>query len=324
MLDDDVLLETLPYATRLRSALRAEPSDLRALADPSPACWRDHLVALQEIHDLHTAPLHTLHGAEWLQHDPDVARIKVALERDVLLALAFERDGLPTPVTGPETVTVMRSIAADDLVPPVYDWLATDASLTELVEFLAVEGGPDGGFDDLVAMCQVGLDGLPKLALATNYWDEMGRGDEHAVHTGLHQRLGEALALPALGPENLPIEALERAALTGVLATNRAFQPESIGALGLLELQAGPRCRRVVSALRRLGAPDDALPFYEEHALADPVHGRDWLDRAVAPLADRFPDWGARIAAGATWRAAVNGRLFATLHRRFALAPSER
>ena len=324
MLHDERLTDTLPFATRLRFALRSDPSDLPALADTSPASWRDHLVALQALHDLHTAPLHTLHGAEWLQHDPDVARITSALERDVLLALAFEPTGEPVPVTGTETVAAMRAIAGEDLVPPVYDWLATAATLAELVEFLAVEGGPDGGFDDLVAMCQVGLDGLPKLALATNYWDEMGRGDEDAVHTGLHRRLGAALALPALGPEDLPIEALERAALTGVLATNRAFQPESIGALGLLELQAGPRCRHVVTALRRLGAPDDALPFYEEHAHADPVHGRDWLDRAVAPLADRFPEWGARITAGATWRAAVNRRLFAALHERFTLTTSER
>ena len=298
MLHDELLTDTLPFATRLRVALRTDPAGLPALVDASPESWRDHLVALQELHDLHTAPLHTLHGSEWLQHDPDVARIKAVLEHDVLLALTFEPENDPPPVTGAETVAAMRAIAGTDLVPPVYDWLATDAGMTELVEFLAVEGGPDGGFDDLVATCQVGLDGLPKLALATNYWDEMGRGDEDAVHTRLHRRLGEALALPALGPEDLPIEALERAALTGVLTTNRAFQPESIGALGLLELQAGPRCRRVVTALRRVGAPADALPFYEEHAHADPVHGRDWLDRAVAPLADRFPDW-ARASAPA-------------------------
>jgi hypothetical protein len=53
--------------------------------------------------------------------------------------------------------------------------LADEADLAELVEFLAVEDDPDGGFDDLVAMCQLGLDGLPKLALAVNCWDEMGR-----------------------------------------------------------------------------------------------------------------------------------------------------
>jgi hypothetical protein len=314
---ETTLIDSLPYSTRLRAALRADPGDLSLLVDESPSDWRDLLVALQAIHELHTAPLHELGGTEWLQHDPAVAAIKAALEHDVLLALTFEPAGEPPPTCGKDAVGAMRAIAARDLVPPVYDWLARDADLAELVEFLAVEGGPDSGFDDLVAVCQVGLDGLPKLALAVNYWDEMGRGELDDVHTKLHGDLGAALALRAPGPEDTPIEALERSALTGVLATNRAFQPELVGALGLLELQAGPRCRRVVTGLRRVGAPVGALPFYEEHARADPVHGRDWLERAVGPLADRFPEWGERIVAGATWRAAVNRRLFDALHRRF-------
>ena len=178
----------------------------------------------------------------------------------------------------------MRMIARRDLVPDVYDWLATEATFAELVEFLAIEGGPDGGFDDLVAICQIGLVGIPKVVLGTNYWDEMGRGVPAAVHTELHHQLVGALELPEIAPEDLPVEALERAALNGLLATNRAFQPEMIGALGLLELQAGPRCRRVVAALHRLGAPPDAFPFYEEHATADPRHGKDWLDRGVTSL----------------------------------------
>jgi hypothetical protein len=74
-----------------------------------------------------------------------------------------------------DAVAAMRAIAARDLVPAVYDWLAEEATLEELVAFLSLEGGPDGGFDDLVAICQVGLSGEPKLELARNYWDEMGR-----------------------------------------------------------------------------------------------------------------------------------------------------
>lgn len=317
----DVALIALPYSWRLAHALRDEPDQLPALVDEVPTDWRDLLVALQAVHDLHLAPLQTLGGAEWLQHDPSVARIKASLEREVLLALTFEPTDADPSLTGVDAVAAMRSVATRDLVPPVYDWLAEEADLVELVEFLAVEGGPDGGFDDLVARCQLGLDGLPKVALATNYWDEMGRGEVDAVHTKLHDDLGDALALGVSRPEDLPTEALERAALTGVLATNRAFQPELVGALGLLELQAGPRCRKVVAGLRRVGAPAGALPFYEEHAHADPVHGRDWLDRAVAPLVERCPAWGPRIVAGATWRAAVNHRLFDALHRHFVLDP---
>src|SRR5262249_43053066 len=145
-------------------------------------------------------------------------------------------------------VREFRRIARGDLVPPVYEWIAHVASRDELVEFLSLEGGPDADFDDLVAMCQIGLTGRPKLALAANYWDEMGRGDLAAVHTELHAAMAGALQLRDVPVDELPVAAMERKALGGLLATNRALQPEMIGGLGLLECQAGPRCRRVVTA----------------------------------------------------------------------------
>ncbi|MDP9406547.1 MAG: iron-containing redox enzyme family protein, partial [Actinomycetota bacterium] len=173
-----------------------------------------------------------------------------------------------------------------------------------------LEGGPDGGFDDLVALCQVGLAGSAKLELGKNYWDEMGCGDAGAVHTVLHQRMAAAVGMPQVPREQQPVEALERVAMGGLLATNRWLQPEMIGALGLLELQAGPRCRLVVQAFDRLGAPDDAYPFYVEHAEVDPVHGKDWMDKAVVPIVAEKPAWGPRIVKGAWWRSTVNLRFF--------------
>ncbi len=214
---------------------------------------------------------------------------------------------------------VVRKIAHDEMVPPIYDWLAESATRDELVDFVSHEGGPDADFDDLVAICQVGLQGLPKLTLGANYWDEMGRGQLAAVHTELHAGMVEALGVRSVPVDELPVAALERKALNGYLATNRALQPEMVGSLGLLECQAGPRCRRVVQAMRRLGVPQGALPFYEEHASADPRHGKDWLEGAVAPLTQARPDWGPRIVTGARWRATVNRRFFAAMERHFDL-----
>lgn len=61
-----------------------------------------------------------------------------------------------------DSVNAIRARAAKDRLPPVYRWAAKQASLDELRHFLAVEGGPDARFDDLVALCQVGLAGAPK------------------------------------------------------------------------------------------------------------------------------------------------------------------
>jgi hypothetical protein len=141
----------------------------------------------------------------------------------------------------------------------------------------------------------------------------MGQGDAAGVHTELHRRLTRALELPTVPRAELPVEALERAAFGGLLATNRWLQPEMIGALGLLELQAGPRCRLVLQGLERLRAPQDAYPFYVEHAEVDPVHGKDWMDKAIEPLAGERPEWGPRMVKGAYWRATLNLQFFAVV-----------
>ena len=209
----------------------------------------------------------------------------------------------------------MRALAATDRLPTTYRWLARTAGWEQLVRFLALEGGPDGGFDDLVALCQVGLSGSAKLELGKNYWDEMGCGDAAAVHTVLHQEMAAAIGMPPVERQDSPLEALERVAVGGLLATNRWLQPEMIGALGLLELQAGPRCRLVVQAFDRLGAPAEAYPFYVEHAEVDPVHGRDWMDKAVVPLVAERPEWGPRIVKGAWWRSQLNLAFFEAARR---------
>lgn len=301
-------------ATRLATSLDSGRG-LSSLDDAAPVDWRDLLAALATIHDLHTAPLDRLHGRERFQHHPGVAALKGRLEGEFLAERERRDADLAWDLPDPAAAAV-RAIGSMGLVPPVYRWLAEEADAHEIVEFLALEGGPDGGFDDLVAAAQIGLDGAAKLELAQNYWDEMGNGTPGRVHTELHRKLRRALNIGPLSVDAQPTEALERAVLTGVLATNRWLQPEQLGALGLLELQAGPRCRQVVRALERIGAGEDALDFYVEHSDTDPRHGKDWVDKAIGPLGTD-PRWADGIVRGARWRSQVNAAFFATLHRRF-------
>lgn len=279
--------------------------DGRALDD------RDALNTLLSIYDLHVAPVDQLDGREQHQHHPVVAELKTRYD-DWFIHTLDIRLGAKQPFSA-DIAEAMRRIARQSN-DSVYEWLATDADWDQMLAFLAVEGGPDGGFDDLVALCQVGIRGPAKVVLGENYWDEMGRGDNDEVHTVLHDRLVDAMQLPRFERHQLPVDALARAALNGLLATNRHLQPEMLGALGLLELQAGPRCRQVLRAFERLDAPKDAFPFYAEHAQTDPRHGKEWLEGALRPLVEEHPEWADRIVRGARWRADVNNRLFRSLH----------
>jgi Iron-containing redox enzyme len=309
----------LMLGDRLTQLFAGPPAGDVAIPQEAPGDERDELVSLLAIYDLWWAPIDRFETAEWQQR-PDVAALKWELER------CFERRLDSSISSGArsaehDAVSAMRAIAARDRVPSAYTWLATTASWDELVQFLAIEGGPDGGFDDLVSLCQVGIAGRPKVVLAENYWDEMGNGCAQDVHTTLHDRLVDALGMPRIQRSDLPVEALRRSALNGLLATNRRFQPELLGALGLLELQAGPRCRQVLRGLRRLGAPSAAFPFYEVHAEVDPRHGKEWLEGAIGPLADSHPRLARAIVRGAWWRSTVNEALFARLHHDCAKRP---
>ena len=299
----------LELTQRLEDALDSGAVDEVAHCDPADEA--DALCALLTIYDLWTAPIERVGGRVRFQNHRAVADLKARLEGPFIESLDSSSGWQPKALD--DVCVALRRVArrSDD---SIYDWLAGSADWDQLMAFLAIEGGPDAMFDDLVALCQIGIRGVAKLTLGANYWDEMGRGEPTSVHTFLHDQLVEALGLRAIPCEDLPITALRRTVVNGLLATNRWLQPEMVGALGLLELQAGPRCRQVVRALRRLGAPPAALPFYEEHARVDPLHGKAWLDDAVRPLVEDHPDWAARIVRGARWRADVNDRLFADLH----------
>ncbi len=289
----------------------------RALDDPAFGDRRSTLETLLDVYALHLAPIDGLDGAARWQHHPRVAALKLRLEAGFRVWLDDQVGSWSVPWD--DAGAALRQLAHESKVPPIYAWLAEAADRDELVQFISLEGGPDADFDDLVAMCQIGLAGLPKLTLGANYWDEMGRGSLGEVHTELYRRMARAIGVRAVPFDEQPVEALERTVLNGYLATNRTLQPELLGSLGLIECQAGPRCRRVVAAMQRLGVPADAVPFYEEHALADPRHGHEWIEGAVVPLTRERPGWNEPIARGAVWRACVNRRFFAAMEERFGL-----
>ena len=183
----------------------------------------------------------------------------------------------------------------------LFPWLASEASLDEMKWFLTQEAAGEAGFDDLVAYTQVKLPARPKLELARNYWDEMGRGSLGGMHGPMLERTVQSLELTPSIDETL-WQSLCLANTMTALATTRRYVYQSIGALGVVELTAPTRVAMVAEGLQRLGCPPVARKYFALHAHLDVEHSKAWNTEALAPLVAETPECVPFIAEGAIMR----------------------
>lgn len=184
---------------------------------------------------------------------------------------------------------------------PLFPWLAESANRDELRWFLQQEAAGEAGFDDLVALTQVKLPDQPKLELARNYWDEMGRGNARGMHGPMLARLVTALELnPQI--ETTVWESLALANAMTALATTRRYAWHSVGALGVIELTAPGRSAHVAAGLARIGLSERQRRYFALHAVLDVKHSEDWNREALIPLVAEDPRRAQAIAEGALLR----------------------
>jgi hypothetical protein len=191
----------------------------------------------------------------------------------------------------------------------LFPWLAHDASRDQLRWFFEQEAAGEAGFDDLVAMTQVKLPTGPKLELARNYWDEMGRGNAKGMHGPMLDALVATLAVsPVI--ENTVWESLALANAMTAMATNRRYAWHSVGALGVIELTAPGRSAQVAQGLRRIGLSDRERRYFDLHAVLDVKHSADWNREALRPAVEEDPRRAVAIAEGALIRLTCGSRCF--------------
>ncbi len=182
-----------------------------------------------------------------------------------------------------------------------FDWLAEECTDEEMRWFLNQEVAGEAGFEDLVAYTQIKLPSTAKLEMARNYWDEMGRGKPKAMHGPLLGRMVEELTL-APSVDNTVWEALALANTMVGLAINRPFAFQSLGALGVIELTAPDRARKVAEGMRRLDYNPKVRAYFDLHSVIDLHHSKDWNRNVFLPLLEEKPYLNISIAEGAIMR----------------------
>lgn len=202
---------------------------------------------------------------------------------------------------------------------PLFPWLAEQASLAEMRWFLEQEVAGEAGFEDLLALTQLKMPERPKLEMARNYWDEMGRGQAKGMHGPMLERLARHLKLdPA--PERVVVESLALANTMSALAFNRRYAFLAVGALGIIELTAPGRAALVAQGLKRLGIGSKARHYFALHAVLDVGHAEAWNAEAIAPLVEEDPRRARLIGEGALLRLACGQACFERYRQHFGLA----
>jgi len=185
----------------------------------------------------------------------------------------------------------------------LYAFLSSEATRPQLEWFFTMECAGEAAFDDLVAMAQVGTRGDVKMEMGSNYWDELGKGKRHAVHTHLFHKLIEDLKLRAPAADELPWQVLAgvNVMLWSCIPRRNAFRAQ--GTLGAVELLAPQRCTRVVHGAKRVGIRKTSVVYYGAHAIIDIGHAEGWLRNVIEPQVAAFPESRAGIAEGLITRA---------------------
>lgn len=197
---------------------------------------------------------------------------------------------------------------------PLFPWLAEECSMDQMKWFLTQEVAGEAGFEDLTALTQLKLPMQPKLELARNYWDEMGRGNPKAMHGPLLAALAGHLNLKPRA-ETTVTEALSLANTMAGLATNRRYAYQSVGALGVIEMTAPGRSAATSAGLKRLGVSAKNRHYFALHAVLDVRHSLAWNTEAIKPLVAANLAVARAMAEGALMRLECGARCFQRYRR---------
>lgn len=250
-------------------------------------------------------------GPNWMadaREDADMVLLEGAYVERVRAEAAIHLRDLPDDVEGFITWFEALKGQGPGENDPLFPWLAESASLEQMRWFLLQEVAGEAGFEDLVAIAQVKMPTRPKLELARNYWDEMGRGNEGGMHGPMLQKLADRLDLkPTIEGTVWPSLALGNTLVA--FSTTRRYAFHALGALGAVELTAPWRAGHVADGLKRLGIGSERK-YFALHATLDVEHSRTWNEEVLRPLAAEYPDCIRSLAEGAVMRLMAGARCY--------------
>jgi Iron-containing redox enzyme len=256
-----------------RAPEEARTDELAAMAPAGGVFGEDFQLSLYLLYELHYRGFAEVDERwEW---EPGLITLRSGLDDDfeatLREALAAD-DGTPEPARVGETI--VRLIEADD-GPQLSVYMERRATLEQFREFLIHRSAYQLKEADPHSWAIPRLAGPAKAALVEVQSDEYGGGRPERVHATLFAKTMQALDLdPTYGAylDHIPAVTLSTVNLMSLCGLQRRLRGAIVGHLAAFEATSPLPNGRYARGLRRLGALEEALDFFDEHVEADSVH----------------------------------------------------
>ena len=302
------------FAARLRARLAALLR--RAFGEQDEAALAEVHRTLFALYDLHVADPAT--PAVVNQFDPLLTGLRVTIERH-WLAAEGQRIGAAPVFESPDALitALRRTVQAHPTAHhPLFDRLALHATRAQLEGFFRSDTALNVRFFDLIVMAMIGSPPETRPELASNFWDEAGRGDPRHSHVQLFRHLLAEVGITPSGDDfasQLTWQGLRGYNLFMLCALNRQHYFKLLGVMAATELLDPALYRKLIAWCRRLGLGPSSTRYYDEHITVDDVHGEGWLENVIRPLTQREPRAMSAVWAGCMLRLASCGDYYDAL-----------
>ena len=280
----------------------------RSVDSSEPLLDEDLQLALYCCYELHYRGFHGVDERwEW---DPDLLAFRAALETP------FEAEvrRLAGPCEAPEpdlADLALRELADADDGPSLSKYVAREATIGQVLEFMVHRSAYQLKEADPHSWAIARLAGPPKAALIEIQADEYGGGRPDRVHAELFAKSMHAMGLDAsygAYVDRIPAITLATVNLMSLFGLHRRMRGAIVGHLALFEMISSLPNRRYGDGLRRLGAPPEALDFFDEHVEADAVHEQIAAVDLAGGLMRSDPGVAADVIMGARALRALDAR----------------
>ena len=294
----DALAGRIPLdAERLGALVTGLPDDVDAITD------EDLHLALWVMYELHYRGFaEVADGWEW---NPDLLRVRHDLE--AVFEAALRRRTADTVANAADAegdvATRLFDLTESFEGPSVARFIQREATLEQFCEFMVHRSIYHLKESDPSSLVIPRISGKPKAALVELLYDEYGAGRPERLHATM---FGDALEACGLDREygayidQVPGYTLASNNAMSMLGLHRRFRAAAMGHLGAFEATSSLPCRRFAGGIRRLGLPEQAAEYFDEHIEADAVHEQLALRDICSELVVQDPELLDDVFFGAT------------------------